>query len=335
MNLFLSLFLSGVVSAEADWNSVRLYGHAFSNKEFDNEQLNFIAKHHSIMTIEKRHAYKDHGRGASVKATKVSAKEMVRRNPETKVLYYWNCALIYSDLYESLKNIHNEQPTWVRKSPYDNIKAAPYAFDFTEQAAQDFWVSTAADVVKDPNVTGTFVDAIPKAEVNGQIEVVRQMMDQLPGLVIYNGYRLNPGKKTFYGGRETLKHADGVFMEAFLSGPINDVSRAELVIEELLDFPKDKILICNGLADGYGSNGSHEFSLAAYLIVAQEKTYYRFGSGHAFGDEYLTYWHEDFGKKVGKPKGKAVKKGRVYKRNFENVEVTLDLLTQKATLDWK
>ncbi len=320
----------------ADWSHVRLYGHAFSNEEFTEDEYQFIAEKMPIFTIEKRHAHKVHGPAKSEEATLISARKIKALNPDAKTLFYWNCDLIYAPLYESLKNLEEEQPTWVRESRFKKLKAvAKNGYNFAEQGAQDFWVKTASDIANDPAVGGVFVDASSKAALNGQLEIVHKLMDELPGLVLYNGYRIKPHDKTFYGGPETLKHADGVFVEAFLSGPAKTAEAASMLIDGLLEIPEDKHIICNGLIDGYGSNGSHEFSLAAYFIVANKNTYYRFGKGHHFNNEYMTYWHDDFAKKIGKPTGKASKEGLTYKRSFEFVDVTLDLENQKATLDWK
>jgi len=334
-------FSSNQVSAEtgtetkADWSKVRLYGHAYSNKGFTKEEYQFVADKMPLFTIEKRHAQNVHGPASTEKATLVTARKIKKLNPDTKILFYWNCDLIYAPLYETLKDLAETQPTWVRESRFKRVTAAKNGYNFGEQGAQDFWVKTAADIVADPSIGGVFVDASSKAAVNGQLEIVHKLMDELPGLVLYNGYRVKPQDKTFFGGAETLKHADGVFVEAFLSGPIKTAEAAEVLIEGLLKIPADKHIICNGLIDAFGSNGSHEFSLAAYLIVANENTYYRFGKGHNFNNEYMTFWHDDFAKEIGEPSGKATKEGLTYKRSFEHVDVTLDLENQKATLNWK
>jgi len=320
---------------EEAWERIKLYGHAFSNKGFTEAEYQFIADKTSLFTIEKRHANKLHGRTTSEKATLISARKIKTLNPDANVLFYWNCDLVYASLYESLVNLADEQPTWVRESRFKRIGAAKNGYDFSEQAAQDFWVDTATKMVDDPAIGGVFVDASSKAALNGQLEIVHELMDKLPGTVIYNGYRFKPNGQGFYGGAETLKHADGVFVEAFLSGPVKEAEHAASLIDGLLGIPDDKIIVCNGLIDGYGSNGSHKFSLAACLIVANSNTYYRFGEGHHFNNEYMTYWHDDFAQKIGVPKGKAQKDGLVYKRSFEHVDVMLDLESQTATLDWK
>jgi len=305
LNLFFALFLSAQIQNGGSWGAVRLYGHAFEYKDFSEQQYDFIAKNHSIMAIEKRHARRVYGEATSEKSTLFTAKKMKEKNPETDVLFYWNAYLAYEGLYKSLETLRSKQPTWFRKSSFESIKAASYAFDFTPKGAREFWVSIPNKAVEHQAIDGVFIDALPKAELNGQLEQVEQMMDELTGLVIYNGFRYYPKTKSFLAGRETLNYADGAFVEAFMSASVDRAERAEKLLDELLQFPKDKVLICNGLKDGFGSKGSHQFSLAAYLIVAHEKSYYRFGEGHAFGGKFLTYWHEDFEKKIGNPIGEV------------------------------
>lgn len=322
------------LGSNESWGATKLYGHAFANADFTNEEYSFIAKNFPLFAIEKRHAQRVYGKASTEKATIATAKKLKKRNPETEVLLYWNCDLIYSGLYETKKNLHVEHPEWVRKSRFP-IAAAPYSYNFAEQGARDFWVDTASEIINTPSIDGVFIDASSKAALNNQLEIVEELMDKLPGLVIYNGFRYNPRTKGFYGGLPTLEHADGVFVEAFMSASVTNAERAEALLDELLKIPKDKLLICNGLQDGFGSKGSHQFSFAAHLIVANAKTYYRYGVGHAFHTELMTYWHEDFGKETGKPLGKATKEGRIYRRAFENVDVTLDLDNEQVTLDWK
>jgi len=299
LNLFFALFLSAQIQNGGSWGAVRLYGHAFEYKDFSEQQYDFIAKNHSIMAIEKRHARRVYGEATSEKSTLFTAKKMKEKNPETDVLFYWNAYLAYEGLYKSLETLRSKQPTWFRKSSFESIKAASYAFDFTPKGAREFWVSIPNKAVEHQAIDGVFIDALPKAELNGQLEQV------------------------------------DAFVEAFMSASVDRAERAERLLDELLQFPKDKVLICNGLKDGFGSKGSHQFSLAAYLIVAHEKSYYRFGEGHAFGGKFLTYWHEDFEKKIGNPIGEVKKKGRVYYRSFENLEVMLDLDKQEVKLEWK
>jgi len=310
---------------------VRLYGHAFNKNDFSNKEQDFIAHNHSLFTIEKRHAHKVYGRASSEKATLKTAQAL-KKNSNTRVLFYWNADLIYNSLYSSLETIEKNHPTWVKKSKF-NVSAAKNGFDFSQKAAQKFWVKTASDIINDPFIDGAFIDAVPKAASNGQLAIIQELMDQLPGIVIYNGFRMNQQGK-FLGGLDTLEHADGVFVEAFMSGLVQDAEKAEMLIDELMKIPADKYLICNGLFNGFGSKGSHQFSLAAYLILANDKTFYRIGEGHQFNNEHLTYWHEDFEKKLGPPKAKAIKKDGIYRRSFEHAEVELNLKKQTSSISW-
>jgi len=315
------------------WDGVRLYGHAYANKDYSQEGYEFIAEHFAYHTIEKRHAHQVYGPRSTQEASRKTADRIKVLNPEAQCLFYWNMDLIYGGLYECFEGFVEKHPTWVKKSRF-TVAPAPYGFDLSSEEAKQFWLQTVTNEIQNSSLDGAFLDASSKADLNGQLEIIHALMSQIPGTVIYNGFRYHP-KKGFFGGHETLKHADGVFVEAFLSGPVNTAERAAAVLDALMDLPTEKIVICNGLSDGFGSNGSHTFSLAAYLIVAQENTYYRYGKGHHFDDKYMTYWHEDFGKELGKPLGKAQKNGLTYTREYEKVSVSLNLQEQQAKITWK
>jgi len=197
---------------------------------------------------------------------------------------------------------------------------------------RNYWVNKANAQVNNTEMAGVFVDAIPKAEVAGQLDEVHDLMDRLSGTVIYNGYRYSAAG--FYGGAETLDHADGVFVEAFLNATITTSDAAVSLIDELLLIPSDKYIICNGVSEGFGSNGTHHFSLAAYLIIANDKSYYRYGDGANFHSKYMTYWHSDFAQELGAPLGDAQKNGYIYTRSFEHAEVVIDFQNQTSSITW-
>ena len=127
-------------------------------------------------------------------------------------------------------------------------------------------------------------------------------------------------------GASMLAHADGVFCEAFFRSSVETADEGVKLMDELLAIPEGKYILCRGAGDGaFGK--THEFSLACYLMVANDYSFYSWGGAENSyaADDSLIYWSEDFGKKIGPPKGKATKNGYIYHREFGNCLVFVDL----------
>lgn len=69
-------------------------------------------------------------------------------------------------------------------------------------------------------------------------------------------------------------------------------------------------------------HGQHLVSLAAFMLAAEEGSY--FSSGHGWTDDGNTFWWPEYDKKVGRPLGPYKREGFVFSRSFEHVDVRLD-----------
>ncbi|MBT3192075.1 MAG: hypothetical protein HN341_05930 [Verrucomicrobia bacterium] len=80
------------------------------------------------------------------------------------------------------------------------------------------------------------------------------------------------------------------------------------------------------------------YKLAIFLICANKYSYMGYQSSH-WADELQERWYPQYPehkKRIGKPLGHAVKKGKYYyEREFEGVSVKLNIETRQAVLDWK
>lgn len=76
-----------------------------------------------------------------------------------------------------------------------------------------------------------------------------------------------------------------------------------------------------------------EFSLAAFLIGAEDGCYFGYSWGWR-AEEGWFEWQPEFDKPLGLPKGPAVRTGNVWRREFEHASVWLDAEKGEAQIDW-
>jgi len=76
-----------------------------------------------------------------------------------------------------------------------------------------------------------------------------------------------------------------------------------------------------------------EFSLAAFLIGAEEGTYFGYSWGWRAEHGWFE-WQPEFDKPLGPPKGPAVRAGNTWRREFEHASVWLDAEKHEARIEW-
>ena len=320
---------AGVYVPEGSWNRVRLYGHAGNRAGFTNQDYVDIRNNFSLFTIEKSHAHQIYGLGTSEQTTRIASDEMNRRRAAVRTLFYWNADVAWTDFYVNLTQTLQSQPSWYNKT---SISPSDYVLTFPNTASENNWVNVAASQVNNSQSEGVFIDAVGRAENAGHLSIVERMMDRLPGLVIYNGYYVTPNNTVLAGAR-TLNHADGVFVEFFCTSFVDTTPLLRTQLNELLKIPATKYIICRSAPDSTFGN-THDFSLAAYLIVANSRSFY------TFSDDYMdaypeVYDHIDFRRRLGPPNGPATVIGNDYIRSFRYADVNLNIATKRSNIVWK
>eukprot|EP00039_Didymoeca_costata_P005394 m.81292 g.81292 ORF g.81292 m.81292 type:complete len:416 (-) comp12802_c0_seq4:27-1274(-) len=84
------------------------------------------------------------------------------------------------------------------------------------------------------------------------------------------------------------------------------------------------------------------FSLALYLSVASETVFFEYIEWYPVNMGVVPcaecwappQWYPEVNYTIGKPLGPRKTNGNVLSRSFENVDITVDLLTEKATINW-
>ncbi|MDD7983870.1 putative glycoside hydrolase [Lentisphaera marina] len=164
-------------------------------------------------------------------------------------------------------------------------------------------------------------------------------------------------------GLEYMKYFDGSYLENF-EKPVKGLSREDYMvkgIEATQRAAKDGKIIAMTLGLGE-SAGSHmgiddtrkdlksldkaqsrlEYCIGLFLICAEKYSYLNIHDGYdvntkADGSCHSKLWLKafpEYEKALGKPLQDAVKKGYVYTRKFEHLDVKVDLRSQKAELKW-
>jgi len=353
------------------WDTVPVYIHfGKSSGSLSDSELRFVAKASDFVCLEKGHG---RGRsGSTEKGIAFDAKRLKALNPRMKVLFYWNTFLNYP-LYDACQTVASH-PKWIFRDKSGNpiYKTGTLEqYNLLNPEFRQWWASIAGKAVNEYGCDGIFMDAVNQAKrpiwmrrgwgVGNEHILTQAVADMMrlagkqmgeDALLIYNGIRSSdPAAKTT--GKEYLPYANGVMVEHFtafhsqskesIAADIEAINTAasmgKTVVVKGWPDPtfnwtnKEKMRIpSNELADE--ARKKIIFSLACFLIAAQENCYFSYSWGWREQHGSLVDYPE-FHKPLGKPKGKAKKENWVYTRTYEHASVWADLAQRRAKIDWK
>ena len=76
------------------------------------------------------------------------------------------------------------------------------------------------------------------------------------------------------------------------------------------------------------------FPLTCFLLAAEQNCYFCYTWG--WNPEDGTFaWYPEFDKPLGPPKGRAVRKGTVFRREFQHAQVWVDMDKKVGHIDWR
>jgi len=342
------------------WDHVPVYAHVGKTSgDFTPEQLDFLAKHFDFITIEKAQA--SHKYGNTEKGFAAAAREIKKRNPKAKVLFYWNASLDTSSrrgIYQAMRTFPADG--FLRDSkgkPVLRRKTVPN-YDLTRQDVRDWWSDAAAKAVREYGADGIFADAMGQrkdglddkkvaALVAARVAMLEETRRKIGSdkLIIYNGLMKDDPKKL-------LQFADGAMIESFCHPKTGD-SKEELAayFEATHAAANDgKIVILKGWP-GFSFREKDmmqkphaelarlakeriTFPLACFLIAAERNCYFCYTWGYR--EMHGTFdWYPEFDKPLGPPLGEAKQDGWNCQRDFAHASVTVNLETKTARIDWK
>ncbi|VGO13852.1 hypothetical protein PDESU_02409 [Pontiella desulfatans] len=330
----LSIFKASAAQSEpcyaGEWHKTRLYGHSYSGDGFSEEQYAWIRGNFEYFTIEKPHMRSVYPDPSHEKTSHLTAARLVKNNPRCKPIMIYSIGAAYPKWFESEAKAFVEHPEYF----ICDDRGAPTHLNLPLRAENDWYVETANRNCAESDLHGIFIDgwrtAVRKHKPN-----VSYITSKMTGFRLINGFILNRARDGMYDGIGMLDNVDGVFIDSWFRHTCDSVTAGETMIDTCLQVPEDKMFVCFSAHDGWSK--THEFSHAAYLIVAHDKAYYRWvdEGQHLWSQESLMTWHDDFGKRIGRPLGKASKKGYAYHREFEFCTVDIDLEKKTSSIVWK
>jgi len=353
------------------WDTVPVYIHfGKSSGPLSETELRFVAQVSDFICLEKGHG---RGRSISTeKGIAFDAKRLKELNPRMKVLFYWNTFLNYP-LYDACETVANH-PEWIfrdkKGEPIYKVGTLEQ-YNLLDPEFRRWWATIAGKAVTEYGCDGIFMDAVNQAKrpiwmkrgwgVGNEDILTQAVVDMMrladkemgeDALLVYNGIRSLDSAGTTTG-TEYLPHASGVMVEHFtafhcqskesIAADIEAIGRAasmgKTVVVKGWPDPtfnwtnREKMRIpSNVLADE--ARKKIIFSLACFLIAAQEKSYFSYSWGWREKHGSLVDYPE-FHKPLGKPKGQAKKEVWVYTRSYEHASVWIDLAKRRAKIDWK
>ncbi|WP_182868622.1 putative glycoside hydrolase [Rhodopirellula sp. JC639] len=327
-------------------------------------EAEFVASHASFICLEKGHAGKqfDH----TEDGIEYEARQLKRFNPDIKVIFYWNTFLDYS-MFRAHDDYQKHPQWWLRtvEGNLDKKRGNLMRYDLSNAEVRQWWSDVAKKAVVDGSCDGVFMDAFPQivSEANravwgdakyhaiqqGLVEIVKETRAKIgqDKLIFYNGIRTTPTKHL---GNDFIDDTDAVMIEHF--GHFNSDSKECMLkdIQAMAESGKQGKIVVFKAWPGFAWTDNEAmamplarkkqlaaanitFPLAAFLVGAQEHSYFIYNWGYRMRHGCLE-WYPELDKKLGPPLADATKTGWVLERDFQHAHVWVNLETKQAKIDW-
>lgn len=357
--------VSGVIRAEDvfppfSWDRVPVYAHlGKSSGDFTPAELDFLATRYDFIAIEKGQAVQTRG------DTEAGIAEVVRqikqRNPDAKVLFYWNAFLDYP-LYRASRGLPDDWHLKNRDGRPVLIRGSVPAYDLAREDVRAWWSDAAATAVQADDADGIFADALLQVAApakrtllgdekygalnDGLIALLEETRRKIgpDALLLYNGLR---GKD----GAQFLPYTHGAMIEHF--GHFASASKEAMAedLEQMRLAARSGKIVCLKAWPGFSwldkdilqqprdqrvqlARDRIVFPLACFLVAAESHCYFCYTWGYREDDGTFD-WYPEFDRPLGPPQGDATRVGWTYKREFDHAVVAVDLESRTATIDWR
>jgi hypothetical protein len=343
------------------WDRVPLNLH-FGKRTADlaDAEIDFIASHSTLIALEKSHGVTPHGSTEAGIAD--SARRIRQRNPNAKVLFYFN-AFINWPGYDAFKTY---RPEWTLRTATGEIVKHPGGTprpDPSNAEFREWWSEVVATANRSAPLGGVFVDALPQALTPALAQQVgaekaRAVVAGLREMMALTKRKLGPDRVVLVNGirttdfREILDWAgiDGVMIEHFGAFKTDTPAAIKADLDSVaLAAAKGKFVVLKGWP---GFNFTERdmmqrpydellrlareritFPLACFLVAAQPGSHFCYSWGYTDRHGMLESYPE-LDRPLGPPKGDATWEGLTATREFAHASVRVDLTTQQARLDW-
>mgnify|MGYP001119994834 CR=1 FL=1 len=356
------------------WDVVPRYMHVRKAKAFSKDEIKYLATF-PLITFEKSTGSREFR--STEQGTLEAAKAVKRVNSDAKILYYRNILVHYDMYAadRGLRKIDDPFLT-NKRGDTKLVRSSLPAYDLTNRKLQDWWLDNAKELCASRYIDGIFIDGNIKvlepnyltpmlgAEqredvVDAYHDVLRKLRHGIDRdkLIIANIIRARLPD----AGAEHLRYFDGSYIEGF-EHAVKGYSREEYMakgIEAIQSAARSGKIIAFTIAMGdnsadAGSAGIDEsrkrvsewsaavqqrfiYSLALFLICAEEHSYFMANDGYGVDDGKSVFWMDaipEYSYPLGAPKGRAKQRGYTYTRKFEFADVSIDLVSESATIQW-
>jgi hypothetical protein len=354
------------------WDTVPRYMHVRKVTAFTPEEAAYLASF-PLVTFEKTTGMEEFG--STEKGTLRAAEAVKRINPRTKILFYRNILVHYAMYDADTQLAAIPGPFLVDQNGNTRlVRGKVPAYDLSNKAVRSWWLDQAEKVCASEYIDGLFVDGNIKVLEPGYLhrqvgeskkaavaKAYHGMMKKLPAtlgpdkLLVANMIRARFDK----AGLEYLGYFDGSYIENF-EHAVGGMSREEYMVKGIAAIQtaarNGKIIAFTiglgkhidtgpGIDESRSSVSSPEdvrqrfiYSLALFLVCAEKQSYFMATNGYGVDDGSNPLWMNDFPEyayPLGAPKGRAVKKGYTYRREFRHASVVVDIQTEKANIVWR
>lgn len=292
----------------------------------------------------------------------MAAREIKKRNPKAKVLFYWNVSLDTSSkrgVYAAMKTFPADG--FLKDNSGDAVmrrKTVPN-YDLTRPDVRDWWSDAAAKAVREYGADGFFADAMGQSQEKGLDDLkLAALVAERVALLEETRRKIGPDKLIIYNGllkddpKKLLHFADGAMIESFGHPKYGDSKEALLAAFEATHAAArdGKIVILKGWPgftfretdmmreprDELARLAKERITLplAWFLVAAETNSYFCYTWGYR--EMHGTFdWYAEFDQPLGPPKGESRRDGWKYEREFEHASVFVDLDKKTAMIDWK
>ena len=360
---------------EFSWDKMPLYMHLRKNTAFTKDEIQYLAKFSLITfektTGSRSFGSTEKGTieaAKAVKAINAKLKILYYKNVVINWGTYEEDELFLSEHPDAYLTDEAGE-----KALMPNGKTS--FFDISQDYVRDYWLNHVDKVTDNPFIDGLFLDANIKALVpsffisrvgkekqQNLMVGYHMMMEELKtrfgkdNLLIANIIRVRP--EFIDEGRAYLKYFNGSYIEAFEHEGFGMTYEEYLAkgIEAVQKSAREGHIIAMSLGIGDALKNAEEgiddarkslsedrdftkrldYLLGIFLVCAEKYSYVYPHDG--YNVKTSAVWLKMFPqykKKLGKPKGYAVRDGYIYTRSFEHLDVWLDIKNKKAKLNWK
>ena len=344
------------------WDRVPLNLH-FGKRTADltDAEINFIARHSSLIALEKSHGVTPHGSTEAGIAD--SARRITQRNPDAKVLFYLN-AFINWPGYDAFKTY---RPEWTLRTVTGEIVTHPSGTprpDPSNAEFREWWSEVVAHANRTAPLGGVFVDALPQALSPGLAKQVgdtkaRAIVAGLREMLALTKRTLGPDRLVLVNGLRTTdfheildwEGIDGVMIEHFGAFKTDSPTDIKADLDSIaLAVAKGKFVIVKGwpgfnwldkemMQRPYAellqlARARLTFPLACFLVAAQPGSHFCYSWGYTNTHGMLDAYPE-FDRPLGPPQADAKWVGLTATREFAHASVWVDLTTKQARIEWR